>query len=309
MGSSIMFYKVVLGHSEHFCLLKPILENVLSEEADISIVTDDGDTLETHKILLIMFSRTLAHIITDNGNVEQGISVPAKSETVINLIKILTEGAVFMKTKDELVAVVSCGNMLGIDLTNLKLENEDMQEDTGNMTKKHINDLAKSKIELETLDENFVCVPEIKVERNVEDLNLITTDTITVSHGFLTNENNPDVNETKIGCSIDSVQYPADVTAGTSYNSAKSVENFPCRKCEKTFHFKNSLTKHVASVHDNAKFHFEICVASYSYKFNLKRHMELEHESKPTKHECKDCSQTFKYKHNLKTHSIKFHNQ
>jgi len=299
-----MLYKVEFGQSEHFGLLKPLLENLLNEEADISIVTDDGDTIETHKILLSMFSRTLANIIKDNGYVEQGITVPAKSETVRNLIKMLSEGAVFIKTKEELVSVKNCGNSLGIDFKNLEYhDNEDMEEYTANMNNECRNDLTKSKIKLDPLDSNFVFVPEIKVERNDEDFNYISTD------GFYTDDTNPYVIEGDIGCLSTLVQHSADVTAGTSYNSEKLLDKFPCSKCEKIFQFKNSLTKHVASVHDNAKFQCEICVASYSYKFNLKRHMELEHESKPTKYDCKDCNKTFKYKHNLKTHINKFHKQ
>ena len=110
-----MFYKLVFGQSEHYDMLKPVLDNILKGKEDLVIVGDDGDIVKTHKILLSMFSKTLAGIIDENS--EQGISISAKSETVKSLIKILIEGSVVVSSKDELGNVVNCGHMIGIDLT------------------------------------------------------------------------------------------------------------------------------------------------------------------------------------------------
>ena len=65
-------------------LLKPLFELILSEEADIVIVSEDGDIIETHKILLSMFSKSLAGLVDENS--VQGISIPLKTEAIKNLI-------------------------------------------------------------------------------------------------------------------------------------------------------------------------------------------------------------------------------
>ena len=78
-----MAYKLEFDQAENVDLLKPVLENVLKEEADLFIVTEDGDTVETHKILLSMFSRSLATILSvqSHGEGVPGLSIPVNTKT------------------------------------------------------------------------------------------------------------------------------------------------------------------------------------------------------------------------------------
>ena len=108
-----MAYKVEFDESEHVDLLMPVLENVLREDADILIVTAGGDTIETHKILLSMFSRSMGSILSIHHPGEtglQGISVPARSKTVRNLLKLLEEGNVLIDEKDDKLGL-SCAKL------------------------------------------------------------------------------------------------------------------------------------------------------------------------------------------------------
>eukprot|EP00092_Neocalanus_flemingeri_P027379 GFUD01029694.1.p1 GENE.GFUD01029694.1~~GFUD01029694.1.p1 ORF type:complete len:348 (+),score=114.42 GFUD01029694.1:55-1098(+) len=118
-----MSYILEFAQSEHVKLFKPVIENILAQEPDMFIMSDDGETVKTHKILISMFSRSLAGILSDHhecGGVP-GLSVPMEAEAVRNLVRVLGEGTVFAGEKDELLGVAKCGKLLGIEFKNLQI--------------------------------------------------------------------------------------------------------------------------------------------------------------------------------------------
>ena len=71
------------------------------------IVTEDGETIETHQIIFSLFSRSLDNIF---GDYPQSfgvpvISVPIDGVAVRNLIRILSVGTVYAKEEHELLDV------------------------------------------------------------------------------------------------------------------------------------------------------------------------------------------------------------
>eukprot|EP00092_Neocalanus_flemingeri_P073262 GFUD01090347.1.p1 GENE.GFUD01090347.1~~GFUD01090347.1.p1 ORF type:complete len:341 (-),score=117.50 GFUD01090347.1:13-1035(-) len=118
-----MSYILEIEKTEHVKIFKPVIENILTQEPDMFIMSDDGETVKTHKILISMFSRSLAGILSDHhecGGVP-GLSVPMKAEAVRNLVRVLGEGTVFAGEKDELLGVAKCGKLLGIEFMNLQI--------------------------------------------------------------------------------------------------------------------------------------------------------------------------------------------
>eukprot|EP00092_Neocalanus_flemingeri_P003514 GFUD01003768.1.p1 GENE.GFUD01003768.1~~GFUD01003768.1.p1 ORF type:complete len:204 (-),score=37.91 GFUD01003768.1:67-678(-) len=89
--------------------------------------------------------------------------------------------------------------------------------------------------------------------------------------------------------------------------SVSSAENFPCKQCDKTFNFNNSLKKHIIAMHHNTWYNCDICNSSFRYNSNLKRHTDKVHTSSTVRYHCNECVQSFTYKHNLKAHIDKFH--
>ena len=149
-----MAFHLELEQNEHVRTIKPLVENFLAEEpADIFIITDDGETVETHKMLLSMFSRSLASILSDHHGCVgvPGISVPMKAETVRNLVRMLGEGTIFGEDKAELLGVAKCGKLLGIEFNNLQIggkrqnNTSDIKREASNETEKTTPD-TKSKV-------------------------------------------------------------------------------------------------------------------------------------------------------------------
>jgi len=118
-----MAYVLEIAQAEHVKNIKPVLENIAGAPPDVSIITEDGGTVETHKLLLVLFSKYLGSILgsqPDQGG-STGLSVPGKGSAVRNLLSILVEGSIFGANKEELLAAAKCGKVLGIDLKNLQI--------------------------------------------------------------------------------------------------------------------------------------------------------------------------------------------
>ena len=63
-----------------------------------------------------------------------------------------------------------------------------------------------------------------------------------------------------------------------------------CEICGKTFSRKNSLKRHVASVHQNQKINCDQCDKTFSRKVNLINHKKDEHQVHLV---CKDCYENY----------------
>ena len=119
-----MAYHLEFEKNEHVKVIKPLVENFLARKpADIFMISDDGETVATHKMLLSIFSRSLANILSDHQESAgvPSISVPMKAQEVRNLVRILEEGTVFGEDKEKLLAVAKCGKLLGIEILNLQI--------------------------------------------------------------------------------------------------------------------------------------------------------------------------------------------
>ena len=118
---------------------------------------------------------------------------------------------------------------------------------------------------------------------------------------------------TDTGCSKKrKVPSRAPLTVQLSSKSEKpdsAAETFPCTLCDKRFKHNNSLRKHINAVHKEKLFTCDICLSSFAYLANLRRHTLKDHSGTNERFLCKECSQMFSYKHNLKAHINKFHSR
>ena len=252
-----MFYKLVFGQSEHFDLLKLVLESILSEEKDIVLVSEDGDIVETHKILLCMYSNTLAEIV--DKNFVQGISIPLKTESIKNLIKILTEGTAIVNNKDDLANITNSGKNLGIDLTNL---------------------------EIHTVDENIHAISDDeKGEKGNEDS--INPDTVT--------ELEPE--DTHLLSDIENI-IKVQIEEKSSENNCEenplTQKNYKCEKCEESFSYLKRFNDHLLKGMCDSKITISCkhCNVKFKREKNFRRHIKNIHDRPQFK--CSQCEEIFK---------------
>ena len=302
-----MAYRIEFDEVEYVDMLKPVFANVMKEEADILIVTADGDTIETHKILLSLFSRTLASIISvlPLGERVQGISVPVKTETVRSLVKLLEEGIVFVEDKDDLSDVALCGQVLGIDLTNLAIVDQ-----------KHFDDIKREELqdsEIKFEQWEFKNEDEIKVESEdseikleewefknekeiVEEIKVESEDSeIKLEEWEFKNEKEI-VEEIKVEPLSVKEEFAPETVDQKSY---------PCTKCERKLPSLVRLQTHLLTIHLHAIEIQQKCPACgkvYKNRKGLQAHLK-EHTGKKS-FKCEFCEKSFFRSTHLKSHNL-----
>ena len=96
-----------------------------------------------------------------------------------------------------------------------------------------------------------------------------------------------------------------DINDDTTKNLA--LETFQCTECNKHFNFRNSLSKHIKSDHEQMSFSCLVCDKSFNYQSNLQRHVNVKHCKPQLKFKCGLCSKYFQNSSTLKKHKRSFH--
>ena len=81
---------------------------------------------------------------------------------------------------------------------------------------------------------------------------------------------------------------------------------FKCDSCEKVFHWKGRLNRHVKEVHNKAEFKCESCEKSFSRKSSLRDHITFAHDANK-KYKCEKCLRPFLEHRQLKKHLLTAH--
>ena len=88
---------------------------------------------------------------------------------------------------------------------------------------------------------------------------------------------------------------------------SKKGKRFNCPKCERFFHYKSHLTRHVSLVHDKLRpFSCTKCDLKLFTKIHLEKHIQVIHDG-VTPHQCSHCEAAFAYKDQLRTHIKRNH--
>ena len=62
-----------------------------------------------------------------------------------------------------------------------------------------------------------------------------------------------------------------------------------CKVCNARFTKKESLDRHMKTVHMNVRLNCDKCEKPFTRKWNLNQHMLYVHEGKESKYKCKEC--------------------
>jgi len=153
-----MAYK--LESDNHGSILKEIFSKWTSCDPDVFFVSLDGLKIFTHRVILRFYSPVLSVMMGPNSNDGVGISIPAYSSEIVNLMKVLTHGLVLANSRTNLQEIGNLAESLGINFKNWQIGSKKKKETTipKKTTKKAkvVNDLnKKSKIAASDIkDEN-----------------------------------------------------------------------------------------------------------------------------------------------------------
>ena len=155
--------------------LSQISSSVLAGEADLKLVSEEGQSVLTHRLLLSLHSPLMRSLVeTSEGTVT--VCVPVASETLTSLVSLLKCGEV--KVDGESVffeedEVSEAATILGIDLQKLKVEHCTNQESDESLTKKEMLEYNFPSAVNPTCFENICDVKEEQV--NISEIKTVET--------------------------------------------------------------------------------------------------------------------------------------
>ena len=123
---------VEIDTSVHASTLRDIIDEVTRAKPDVRMLTLDGESVWTHRMLLMMNSNMFSRMMEDMKPLdmeEVTISIPIlRSETLRTLLTLLQDGEVFCQNELEYTEAKGASQILGISLVNLQIEWEKRQE-------------------------------------------------------------------------------------------------------------------------------------------------------------------------------------
>jgi len=269
MGTSTKMYRLESTSNIHQSSLTQVLQSCTISSPDLCLITRDGHAVYTTKILLAMHSKMMAQVMSDSIRDDLiRISVPISSNSLVNLIKILSHGITKSEVKFDPMDVLNAAEILGISLDDLQIGREGDIKETDNHEKTRIN--INKKIKSEQIKQDL----EQNEDQSMNDASEIE------SGEFDKEEDNKLIEELP----------------------EKDVErNFGCDQCEWKFKTPQNLSTHMLTHSGEKPFQCDRCTKSFSQKVNLERHSILHTGLKPFK--CEDCGKGFNRNDNLKKHS------
>jgi len=306
MGKADSNMAYLLEGLDHMETVQSFLENICDTAPDMVIVTGDGQFVETHKILLTMFSPVLASLMNTQQITEHvWVSLPAKETAVRMLISILAEGQSSALDQTIFEEIVKMGETLGIDLdlervlkTKVKVgkifkdENTDYEVNVKKEPRIFTSyDFSEENIKLEKnyISENgikcTVCEKEFKCKKNLRRH-------LELKH--------PNVIANVEVCEFCDQTFPPGKLLNHKRENHK--QRTECTECGKNFVSDSKLKRHQLVHTKETPFECSVegCGKKFSLDYNLKTHMRLHSGERPFA--CHLCDKTFTQSVNLKSH-------
>ena len=110
-----------LSHHSHDEIVNIAFEKWTNCHPDMFLMSTDGDKIYTQRILIQFYSPLLSDMLEADLKEDVGISVPATTNTLVNLMKVLTTGIAVTKLREDLDEIANIANIIGIDFENWQI--------------------------------------------------------------------------------------------------------------------------------------------------------------------------------------------
>ena len=313
-------YKLQNTSESHTNYLSTILQTCSLASPDVCLITKEGHTVFTNKVLLVINSNMMAEVMVDNARDEMiRISVPVSSNTLINLIKILSHGITNSDIKFNPVEVLAAAEVLGMNLLNLQIGKEETNE---HKKVDRDSNLMDTKIEIyENISEDQSTIDDYILKGKIVKTDEIADDEgnesmCMVIPSIEENENLDRKVDNLTGKIVDTKEV-FDALQIDAENEEKlmvipSIEenknlgrNFPCEVCESRFQSSAGLGIHMLTHTGEKPFKCNKCEKSFNQRGHLERHSTLHTGIKPFK--CEHCDKRCNRIDNLKKHKMNKH--
>eukprot|EP00092_Neocalanus_flemingeri_P032900 GFUD01035782.1.p1 GENE.GFUD01035782.1~~GFUD01035782.1.p1 ORF type:complete len:427 (-),score=96.28 GFUD01035782.1:70-1350(-) len=220
-----MAYKLEHEMTDHLGVLVGTVQKWGNDQPDVYIISEEGHKIYTQKLLVSFYSSTLSNILgSSSDNDIPGVSIPAQSNSIVNLLKVLATGIAISKKKGDLLDVSKTAEAMGIEMENWQIG----VKNSGAKVVHAETSLKGSKTK-KPKERKAVSMKEESVDES---------------------SSSQDKTEKKHSCADCGKQF------GRKYHLNRhalthSGINYPCDACGSSFKRKDVLRQHISKVHDD----------------------------------------------------------
>ena len=307
-----------------------VLSVLVEEEADMVIISEDGESIFCSRILFSIFSKTLRDILqTCIISDMPRISLPMSAGSIRSLITVLIEGRAVSSNREDLMGVPAAANLLDIDFKELQIGTKNVNNSSHFKNILEIDGLALGQTECEVADEECSKESGIQVSKEVmEKQTEIITNSKYVENDILSltakkrnhcekcNKHFPDEkyltlhkhmkHYTKMDSNVHCKECKEIFSSGTEL--ADHMVLHTCHVCKTIFRQLAQLKVHMEShgrfiTNVDYAYQCDFCEKSFKQIKYLKSHMVVHSGEKPFA--CNVCGRPFKRRNEMKKHKIK----
>merc|ERR1712129_500150 len=267
MGSMTM-YTLENTPTMHVGMLSQILQSWSHATPNLCLISSEGHTVYTSKVLVAMHSKMLEEILSDPGGEELvKISLQVSANSLVNLIKVLSQGISSSEARFDPLDILGAADALGISLQGLQVGRDGDKEEfvLDKQTRK-----IKCKIEENNEDLDLVDITQFKEDISVD----IDDGSADLNHAQNVNINDTDDVEIESNVLRDEEYLPAKQKKKGDSKSEQQ-KSYKCDKCYKCFTQRGHLFRHKILHTGLKQFKCDECGRQFNRSDNMKNHLKV----------------------------------